>query len=52
MNIHAYTLDSLRKLIRRLEKENAELRLQLKNANQTKTEASFFDNNYEAEPDL
>ena len=51
MNIHAYTLDSLRKLIRRLQKENAELRLQLKNAYQTKTEASIFENNYEVEPE-
>ena len=51
MNIHAYTLDSLRQLVRRLQKENAELRLQLKNAYQTKTEASIFENNYEVEPE-
>ena len=51
MNIYAYTLDSLRKLIRRLQKENAELRLQLKNANQMKTEAPIFENNYEGEPE-
>ncbi len=51
MNIHAYTLDSLRQLVRRLQKENAELRLLLKNAKQTKTEASIFENNYEVEPE-
>ena len=51
MNVYAYTLDSLRQLVRRLQKENAELRLQLKNANQTKAEVSFFENNYEAEPE-
>ena len=51
MNIYAYTLDSLRQLVRRLQKENAELRLQLKNAYQTKTEASIFENNYEVEPE-
>ena len=51
MNIYAYTLDSLRKLIRRLQKENAELRLQLKNANQNKDNASIFENNYEIEPE-
>ena len=51
MNIHAYTLDSLRQLVRRLQRENAELRLLLKNAKQTKTEASIFENNYEVEPE-
>ena len=51
MNIYAYTLDSLRELIRRLQKENAELRLQLKNAEQNKAKESIFENNYEVEPE-
>ena len=49
MNIHAYTLDSLRQLVRRLQKENAELRLLLKNANHNLDGYSLFESTYEIE---
>lgn len=55
MNIEAYNLDSLRKLVRSLQKENRKLREQLKKANIPYEVDSIFDekieNTEEYDPD-
>ena len=50
MNVEAYTLDSLRNLVRELQKENQRLRELLHEKSASVPEAAVFDN-HSSEPD-